>query len=102
MNHKNKLSLNELNEKITFLRKQRKGLIIGTYRNTLADIYNSIESLCSHNSSKCDLNELFTVCLANSNHEKNLILDYCLDLEQLGYITITENNEIVLCKTIDF
>ena len=102
LKHKKKLSLNELNKKTTFLRKQREGLIIGTYRNTLADIYKSIEALYNGNSEKCELDELFTICLANSRHEKNVILDYCLDLEQLGYIKIMENNKILICKIIDF
>ena len=83
-------------EKISFLRKQRDGLIIGTYRNALASTYREIEA----RGTCC----ITATCkeLGITDHEKNLLKDYCLDLEQLGYIKINEAGDVFVIQPLDF
>ena len=45
MNHKTLLSNEEKIQKIQLLRKQRDGLIIGSYRNILADLFVKIKDI---------------------------------------------------------
>lgn len=42
MKHKINLPLTEIEKRIDFLKKQRDGLIIGDYRNSLAQIFETI------------------------------------------------------------
>lgn len=102
MNHKTPLSADEKFAKIEFLRKQRNGLIIGSYRNMLAELYEEIESLCKKQDISCTLENLCELKASPSPHDKNLILDRCLDLEQLGYIAIYDTGIISIVKKIDF
>lgn len=102
MNHKTLLSNEEKNQKIQLLRKQRDGLIIGSYRNILADLFVKIKDIINRNENECLLNTLQEKCFAKDDHEKNIIIDYCLDLEQLGYIRIESDRRIIIIKEIDF
>lgn len=102
MDHKVVLSLDEKNKKLELLRKQRDGKVIGNYRNILADIYMKIAKASVNNNGIClveSLQEMYSPC---TNHKKNVILDYCLDLEQLSYIQIKENGEITVIRELDF
>lgn len=100
INLKSKFTDAETEEKITFLRKQRDGLVIGTYRNTLADVYKAItKSLLSN--SVCNI-LLFCEEHGTTMHEKNLLKHYCLELEQLRYIQISESGNILITKPLDF
>ena len=97
---KPKLTVGEREDKIAFLRKQRDGAVIGTYRNTLADVYKTIaESLVAH--SVCGLVS-FCEEHGTTEHEKNLLKDYCLELEQLQYIQIDELGNVLITKALDF
>lgn len=102
MDHKVVLSLNEKNKRIAFLKKQRDGKVIGQYRNILADIYKKITKVSADNNGICLIESLQEMFLPSTNHEKNVILDYCLDLEQLGYIQMKENGEINIIREMDF
>lgn len=102
MNYKKSLSEEEKIQKIQLLRKQRDGLIIGSYRNILADLFVKIKDIINRNENKCLVSTVQEKCFAKDNHEKNIIIDYCLDLEQLGYISIENNQKITIIKDIDF
>lgn len=102
MNHKKSLSNKEKTQKIQLLRKQRDGLIIGSYRNTLANLFLKIKDIISDNKKECLIITLQEKCFAKNEHEKNIIIDYCLDLEQLGYISIGSDQRIIITKDIDF
>ncbi len=102
MNHKKILSSEEKLQKLQLLKKQRDGLIIGNYRNILANLFVKIKETISENKNECSLSMLQTNCCAKTDHEKNVIVDYCLDLEQLGYICIENNQKIIIVKDIDF
>ncbi len=102
MDHKVILPLDEKGRKIRLLRKQRDGIIIGSYRNILADIYQKINNACVDNNGSCFVALLQDMYFASTSHKKNVILDYCLDLEQLGYIQINDCGKIIIIKEIDF
>ena len=102
MNQKKTLSDEEKLKKIHLLRKQRDGLIIGSYRNILANLFLKIKDIISENENNCLINTLQEKCFAKDEHEKNIIIDYCLDLEQLGYISIGSNQRIMIIKDLDF
>ena len=97
MKHKERLSKDEKRDKIDYLKKQRDGLIIGEYRNILAQIYGTIKKPAYDT-----LDKLYQVYRAESEHDKNVILDYCLDLEQLGYVKIKYTGHLQLLKELDF
>lgn len=99
MKHKPTLSFEEKTNKIDFLRKQRDGFIIGDYRNILAQIYIIIKNATYESFS---LDKLYQANFVDTSHNKNVILDYCLDLEQLGYIKVDNNGEIEIIKELDF
>lgn len=101
MEHKKFLSNQEKQQKIQLLKKQRDGLVIGSYGNTLAELYNKINSIISENN-QCSIKMIHDNFSIINAHEKNIIIDYCLDLEQLGYITINDNEQIQILKKIDF
>lgn len=86
--------------KISFLRKQRDGLIIGTYRNVLAIAYREIEKALLGRGTCC----VTSFCKEHgaTDHEKNILKDYCLDLEQLGYIKINETGDVFVIQPLDF
>ena len=90
----------EITAKITFLRKQRDGLVIGTYRNTLVNAYREIEKELSGQGVCCVVS--FCEEHGTTDHGKNLLKDYCLDLEQLRYIKIDETGNIFVTKSLDF
>ena len=101
MKHKVNLTFEEKMNKIDFLRKQRDGFIIGDYRNILAQIYNKIKNT-KNNDDTFSLDNLYQTNFSNISHNNNIILDYCLDLEQLGYIKVDENGGIEVIKELDF
>ena len=100
MNHKKILSPEEKRQKVGMLRKQRDGLIIGNYRNILVDLFVKIREALTDD--ECLLYIIQEKCFAKTDHQKNIIIDYCLDLEQLGYIHIKEDGRISLTKELDF
>lgn len=100
MKHKVNLTFEEKMNKIDFLRKQRDGFIIGDYRNILAQIYKTIKNTTYDDTFSLD--KLYQTDFSNISNNKNIILDYCLDLEQLGYIKVDENGEIEVIKELDF
>lgn len=102
MKHKKIITDEEKFKKIRLLRKQRDGLIIGSYRNILADLFAKIEDIFNEAENKCLISEVQKKCMAKDCHEKNIIIDYCLDLEQLGYISIGSDQKISIIKDIDF
>lgn len=102
MDHKSVLLPNEKMKKLELLRKQRDGRIIGVYRNILADIYEKIEKISVDNNGICSSELLQKMYLPYTSHKKNVILDYCLDLEQLGYIQIMDSGEIIIISDLDF
>ena len=102
MNHKATLTEDEIIKKIELLKKQRDGLIIGSYRSILADLYNNIKSVKDTIGNECFLSMLQKKYSSNNEHQKNVILDCCLDLEQLGYIQIEDNERILIKKDLDF
>lgn len=102
MKHKTILSIEEKNKKIEFLRKQCKGAIIGDYRNILASIYEKIKTISKSNDGICHIILLQKECLASTKHKENVLFDYCLDLEQLGYIQIDDDTQIRIIKELDF
>lgn len=101
MKHKNELTIKQQTNIIEYLRKQRDGLIIGTYRNTLANTYLMLLNSCKEKQ-KCNLETLFNSNTFTSEHDKNAFIDSCLDLEQLGYIQFVDNFNVLILKTIDF
>ena len=100
MKHKVNLTFEEKMNKIDFLRKQRDGFIIGDYRNILAQIYKTIKNTTYEDAFSLD--KLYQTNFSNISNNKNIILDYCLDLEQLGYIKVEENGKIEIIKELDF
>lgn len=82
-NFLSKNSFQKKDETISFLIKQRDGLIVGDYRNILFNIYNRIKNACPH-TSQCSIYDLFRC----DSHEMRVFLDYCYDLEHLGYLKI--------------
>ena len=102
MEYKILLNDEEKYRKIQFLKKQRDGLIIGSYRNILADLYTKIKIITETNNIECSVSMLQKYCHTKNQHEKNLIMDYCLDLVQLGYINIEKNEKIEILKELDF
>ena len=93
----------EINNTITWLKKQRDGLIVGDYRNILYNLYQKILSQ-STSAPPCILNNLVdTVSLYYRNEYQ--ILEFCKALEELGYIEICESSDelaITILKPIDF
>lgn len=103
MDHKKSLNSEELNQKLQFLKKQRDGLIIGDYRNILSNLYSTITSIINTNENiYCSVDMIYEKYYAKNNHEKNIIIDYCLDLEQLGYICIDNYGKVFILKKLDF
>ena len=90
---------------VDFLKKQKNGLIIGEYRNILYSIYQSIQSISNNSNNKCILlSDIFEKQTGNFV-PIGVLLSYCEDLEELGYISIQkENNDykLVIKKDIDF
>ena len=102
MNHKKSLSSREREDIIGFLRKQRDGLIIGEYRSLLVTIYKKISIIINQNNGVCDFSNLFDLLEAKTMHERCVIVDRCMDLEQLGYIHIRCDETINIQQEIDF
>lgn len=105
MNHKPILSSEEKSYKIAWLRKQRDGLIIGSYRNKLSIAYKRIEYFSSQFDQDCTISNILDFYCFNNTHFRQSFLDYCLDLEQLGYIKITKCHKdyvIKILKELDF
>ena len=100
INLKPKLATDERTAKIAFLRKQRDGLVIGTYRNALANTYRGIEKALLEKGTCCIVS--FCEEYGITDHEKNLLKDQCLDLEQLRYIQIDELGNVLITKPLDF
>ena len=101
MEHKPKLSKDAIEKKLLFLRKQRDGLIIGCYRGILSRIYNQIETLCDNNDNACDIADLLNALGASTLRDKSVTINYCLDLEQIGCIVLSDSR-VELVKNIDF
>ncbi len=102
MKHKEIITSNSRDEIISFLKKQRDGLIIGSYRSILADLYDRILLCCKQNNGVCLISDLIKLSDQKNKHIENVTIDFCLDLEQLGYITIDNNNTIEIKHRLDF
>ena len=102
MTHKEQVSDQQKQTQLSFLRKQRDGVIIGEYRSMLAGTYNEIRTLCCKNRGVCCLSELQNQVENDDLHKKNILLDNCLDLEQLGYIRVHDNDSIEITHEMDF
>ena len=102
MKHKGKIDSNSRDEIISFLKKQRDGLIIGSYRNILADLYEKVLLCCKQNNGVCNISNLIEMNGQQNKHLENVTIDFCLDLEQLGYININDNDTIEIKHCLDF
>lgn len=102
MNHKKSLSSRERMKIIGFLRKQRDGLIIGEYRSLLVTIYKKIAKIINQNNGVCTISDLFDLSETKTMHERNVVIDRCMDLEQLGYIRIQNDETIDIQQELDF
>lgn len=109
MKPKKKLTKEELEEKLSWLRQQRDGLIEGNYRNYLARIYSFIKSECEKspngfcNPYPWQCND--AAYPYESKPYSKVGLEYCRDLEQLGYISIVgygADKQIRILKPLDF
>lgn len=87
-----------LDDKKAWLKKQRKGTIIGDYRNHLYTVYMQIRKTCD----LLNTNE----CLYEKAFSENGIpgvfspLECCIELLHLGYINIQDNGNQYLLSIV--
>lgn len=90
-------------EKINWLKKQRKGLIIGDFRNHLYAVYIRIRKTCDLlNANQCSYEEAFS---ENGIPRVYDPLECCMELFRLGYINVKyEGARYILAITaeVDF
>lgn len=89
--------------KIEWLKKQRDGLIIGDYRNCLYNVYERLNSKCANspdNTCVIDARSLTTCISEDDAIPPNAIIDYCNELECLGYIEYSYSEPIIIAKII--
>ena len=90
-------------QKIIWLKKQQKGVIIGNFRNCLCSVYERIRASCSEsNTQSCVYEDVFSRMKIAGVYNP---FDYCLELYGLGYIEIQLVNSryiLSILKEIDF
>ena len=99
-----RLSENQKAETITWLKKQRDGIIVGEYRNILYDVYQSIKNISINTGHVCTLQNLANYGSTHYGSESQL-LEFCDMLQELGYIDIYNRSEgvvLTILKPIDF
>lgn len=92
-----------LAEKKDWLRRQRKGYIIGDYRNHLYAVYMRVRETCeSLNTNECNYEDAFPEDRIAGVYSP---FECCLELFRLGYIGVrTEgvNQKLSLVAELDF
>ena len=90
-------------QKIIWLKKQRKGIIIGNLRNCLCSVYEHISVSCSESDTQsCVYEDVFSIIKVAGVYNP---FDYCLELCSLGYIEIQLADSLhilSILKEIDF
>lgn len=90
-------------EKINWLIKQRKGLIVGDYRNHLYAVYTSICETCALlNANQCSYEKAF---LENGIPGVYNPLECCMELFRLGYINVQQEGAsyiLSITSEVDF
>lgn len=90
-------------QKIIWLKKQRKGAIIGDFRNCLYSVYEHIRVSCSESDiQSCVYEDIFSGTKIAGVYNP---FDYCLELCSLGYVEIQLADSLHILsvlKAIDF
>lgn len=90
-------------QKIIWLKKQRKGVIIGNFRNCLYSVYEHIRASSSESDTQsCVYEVVFSSIKIAGVYNP---FDYCIELCNLGYIEIQLTNSLhilSILKEIDF
>lgn len=90
-------------QKIIWLQKQRKGLVIGDYRNCLYCVYVHIKSSCDHcNTDTCVYENVFSGIKIPGVYDP---FECCVELHNLGYLEIQfidSIHRLSILREIDF
>lgn len=109
MKHKKQLTEDEIREKVAYLRDQQNGLIEGKYSQYLVNIYEFLKRECDYsedgtcNPYPWQVND--AAYPGEYKQNSHVGFEYCRDLEQLGYISISgsgADKKIRITKKLDF
>ena len=98
------ISKEDIIKAVSWLKKQRDGVIIGDYRNTLYHLYQKIYDISPEPTQTCSLKDLLDETSVYYRNE-NQLLELCHVLQKLGYIemhNLTNDIKISVLKPIDF